>query len=774
MNIVVLALSCRSALPNRALLTAAHHLHGPRARPCGSGGSAPAGFISVLLFLMLLTPVLSVSLSSSAIEKIKSHTLAGSTLLPPKGGGVSTQLYPRLANMYAFKDASQVATFARYGLIIAPYSAANALKALKAQSPLTRVLLYADTRSVKVEGFDRFTIYPGWWLTLAGTTLTGNIDAAAQTLHVADASIIAATFPANRDILVDGESMHVVAVNTAARVLTVRRGFHSLTSPHRAGSRVAAHAVTWSGTWMVNVTRYCPIDPHTGLTWVAYMVQEIRRRLAKSPWDGVLLDDANSRIRWVSGGRITATNSNVADGGDGPSGQGWPEGQANLLRQMQGVAPHALILENGGYYPGESSGRLFEHFPYFTGNWREGTAAYLQLFAPIRPNVSIIASDTGDTGKQNLQAMRFGLGTALLGDGYYIYDFGPIAHGQTWWYDEYDGGVGSSLAVGVDSVTTTLVIAPGTGVRFRVGDVLRVPSDTYSATGLTLDDEQMLVSRVKGDVLTVRRGVKGSLAAPHGARDKVATNTQLMAGQGWLGAPLGPASPQPLTTPNLLTDGNIQISPVTGRAVNPWRRWSLSVTTPAAARFNRDVGIGPALGTTARLTVMRAVPDRAWTVNLSQSGCHVEAGVTYTLSFFAKSSTGQRIEAGMQQAYAPYRLRVSQDFTLDREWRRYAMTFNASMTESKLAAQFNLGAIPGVVSFSAVALQRGDSNVWRRDFTRGTVLLNATLMSQTVVLGSGYRHLLGTQDRTINNGTPARSITLVPQDAVVLVATHGL
>ncbi len=681
--------------------------------------------------------------------------------------------YPRLASINAFKDASQVATFARYGLVIAPYSAAGAVGALKARSPSTRVLLYADTRSVDADGFDRFTIYPGWWLTLAGTTLTGDIDATATTIHVASAGIIAATFPANADILVDGESMHIVAVDTAANVLTVRRGFHSSAAPHRGGARVAAHAVIWPGTWLLNVTRYCPADPRTGLTWATYLTRELRRRLAIAPWDGVFLDDANSRIHWVSGGRIAATNSNVADGGDGPSGQGWPEGQANLLRLMRARVPRALILENGGYYPGLGSGRFFEHFPYFIGGWHDGAATYLQLSASGTPTVSVIATDTGDTGAQDLRAMRFGLGTALLGDGYYAYDFGPSAHGQTWWYDEYDGGAGSSLAAGVDATATTLTVAPGTGARFRAGEVVRAPSDAHTGAGLGLDDEQMRVLGVTGDVLTVRRGVKGSLPAPHAAGDKVATDAQLAAGQGWLGAPLDAARAQILTSPNALADGDFQGAAGAGTATNPSRQWALSVTAPAVARFGRDLGAGAAYGVAARLTVTRAAPDKTWTVHFAQGGCQVTAGVTYTLSFSARSSTGQLIEAGLQQTYAPFALRASQEFTLDRQWRRYRVTFTATASESNLAAQFNLGAAPGTVWLSAVSLQRGDPNVWRRDFAHGTVLLNATATPRTVVLGPGYRYLLGTQDRATNNGAPAPSVTLAPQDAVLLVSTRG-
>jgi len=40
------------------------------------------------------------------------------------------------------------------------------------------------------------------------------------------------------------------------------------------------------------------------------------------------------------------------------------------------------------------------------------------------------------------QTMRFGLTTALLGDGYFAYDAGTMARGNWWWYKEYDAPLG--------------------------------------------------------------------------------------------------------------------------------------------------------------------------------------------------------------------------------------------------------------------------------------------------------------------------------------------
>src|SRR3989339_1911835 len=63
------------------------------------------------------------------------------------------------------------------------------------------------------------------------------------------------------------------------------------------------------------------------------------------------------------------------------------------------------------------------------------------------PQLSFINSNTGNTGIQNYQDMRFGLTSSLLEDAYFSYDYGDQNHGQTWWYDEYDVNLGDAISV---------------------------------------------------------------------------------------------------------------------------------------------------------------------------------------------------------------------------------------------------------------------------------------------------------------------------------------
>jgi len=86
--------------------------------------------------------------------------------------------------------------------------------------------------------------------------------------------------------------------------------------------------------------------------------------------------------------------------------------------------------------------------------------------------------------------------------------------------------------------------------------------------------------------------------------------------------------------------------------------------------------------------------------------------------------------------------------------------------------QLNLAQAAGTLWIDNATFQQGNPNVWRRDFAHGTVLLNGASSAQTVTMPPGYRRIAGTQDPITNNGLPVTSLTLAPQDAILLVKTN--
>jgi len=228
-------------------------------------------------------------------------------------------------------------------------------------------------------------------------------------------------------------------------------------------------------------------------------------------------------------------------------------------------------------------------------------------------------------------------------------------------------------------------------------------------------------------------------------------------GRGWLGRPLGPARARALATPDLLAAG------FGGGASPALSPWDLTTAPSTMATLVREQAAA------AHVSVTAAPGSAPWSVKLTRGTVAVATDMPYTLSFRARGPAGQRIAALLQQTGAPYTIRASAQVVLDTSWRRYSVAVPAGVSDPDLAVQFNLGATRGDAWIDSVSFQQGDTNVWRRDFTEGTALLNGTNAAQTIEVGPGYRHILGTQDPTINNGAPATSVRLAPHDAVLLV-----
>lgn len=643
------------------------------------------------------------------------------------------QGFPRLANLYGLSEPDQAATYARYALVIGSDTAgeSGAVSALKRVNPHSKVILYADTSAVNIHGFDGKAIYPGWWLTLAGTRLSAGVTATATSVPVDNAATIARSLLTNSDVLVGAETMHVLAVDVAHNTLSVQRGYYSVPSPHASTTRVAARATAWPNTWMLNVTRYCPRDPQTRRTWIEYAAVWEKRELANVPWDGILWDDGNVSFAHLSGGNLDANNDNVADGGEGPSGRGWQDGVRQLLTLSRALLPGKLELVTDAYYPGLTDGEQMEHFPHYSNGLSSGFDSYLRMTGPTgsAPD-SIIAADTANDrltsnsneySRQSLQQMRFLLACALMGNGYFSFDYGPANHGQTWWYDEYDNGAGSSLASAINAFQPSIKVAHGTGGRFHVGDVIFVPGGVRSYA-----DENMLVTVVSGDTLSVRRGYANSSPAVHSAQATVATGAQLRAGSGWLGQPTEPATALQLSSASQIANAPFEADS------RQWpNAWTFTVVAPAQAVIRGEAGTSDLGGGSARIDVTRTAPGmsrdaaRAQPITPRANQLPVQKGKNYTFSVRAKGSAGQ--------------------------------------------ARVGLVQSTGAIRIADVRLQEGDPNVWRRDFEHGTVLLNPTPRTETVQVGPGFRHIDGTQDPRINNGRAVSAVTLAPYDAALLV-----
>jgi hypothetical protein len=149
------------------------------------------------------------------------------------------------------------------------------------------------------------------------------------------------------------------------------------------------------------------------------------------------------------------------------------------------------------------------------------------------------------------------------------------------------------------------------------------------------------------------------------------------------------------------------------------------------------------------------------------------AGQAYTLSFLAKADNGRMaldalrdINAGFGSASGTISLAT---VSLTSDWQRYYLNFVAPMTTTKASLLLKVGRDGGTVSFDKVGLYQGGSDLFRRDFQNGIVVVNGSSQTQTVNLEAAYKKIRGSQNPLFNDGAQLSSLTLAPYDAVILL-----
>ena len=201
----------------------------------------------------------------------------------------------------------------------------------------------------------------------------------------------------------------------------------------------------WPGTYMLNVSNDTPRA--NGKRWNEFLAEFVAEDLLGSGyWDGVFYDNAWDNLTYF----LNTTDIDLNRDGRADSGVDakWQEGMKFLYDRTRELArPGTVIVGNNDttVYSHELNGMYLENFPNST--WASVMERYDFFNRNMRtPRVNFINANTNNTGnKTNYRLMRFGLTSALLEDGYYSFDFGDQDHGQLWWYDEYDVGLGDPL-----------------------------------------------------------------------------------------------------------------------------------------------------------------------------------------------------------------------------------------------------------------------------------------------------------------------------------------
>ncbi|MCX6745404.1 MAG: putative glycoside hydrolase, partial [Candidatus Parcubacteria bacterium] len=128
------------------------------------------------------------------------------------------------------------------------------------------------------------------------------------------------------------------------------------------------------------------------------------------------------------------------------------------------------------------------------GGWLGSMKNYLNADLGYTPQYFIINATTKNQGAAtDYQTFRFGLASALIGNGYYSFDFGDLGHDKVWWYDEYNIYLGNSVSGAKNLLDqTSSDLKPGVWQRdFQNGVSLVNSTSTKQKISLTADFEKI-------------------------------------------------------------------------------------------------------------------------------------------------------------------------------------------------------------------------------------------------------------------------------------------
>jgi hypothetical protein len=212
----------------------------------------------------------------------------------------------------------------------------------------------------------------------------------------------------------------------------------------------------WPGTTLMNLTGGSGIA--RGQRWNEFLPQFVSSRIISTGlWDGVFYDNVWPTISWFNNGNLDVAGSGVLKT-KAQIDRDWLEGNKKLLdKTRQLLGNNYLVVANGrasdSYQP-YLNGIMLENFPSSyeaDGTWAGSIKAYLNDKNFVEPKMTIINANTNNTwNMENYRKLRFSLGSALLSNGYFSFDFGDQYHEQTWWYDEYEAALGEAVSAPVN------------------------------------------------------------------------------------------------------------------------------------------------------------------------------------------------------------------------------------------------------------------------------------------------------------------------------------
>jgi hypothetical protein len=201
--------------------------------------------------------------------------------------------------------------------------------------------------------------------------------------------------------------------------------------------------------------------------------------------------------------------------------------------------------------------------------------------------------------------------------------------------------------------------------------------------------------------------------------------------------------------------------------------WTFSVSSPAQAFLTADSATSAEGDVSARISVT----THGWSfdvVRLSQDGVSVTEDSDYTLIFWGKADPERRVHVELEKLDGTPISHNAKTFRLGPNWERFVYSFKARETDSDARLLLGMGDTSGDVWLDGVEFRCGSTNVFRRYFDGGVVLLNATDQPRTIELNGSYRMLQSSANPAFYDGRWVTSVTLGAYDGLILLEGEGL
>lgn len=268
----------------------------------------------------------------------------------------------------------------------------------------------------------------------------------------------------------------------------------------------------WPYTSMLNLTDGA-IPDAGGRRMNDYLPEFIAAKIAASGlWDGVFYDNTWGDISWINNGNLDLNNDGLKDSGS-QADAAWAAGFKKMLAKTRSLTgAEFIIIGNGRVYDGYQgilNGMMLESFPPSWengGTWTGAMTTYLKL-PTLNPAPAVSVLNVTDKNQANYQHFRYGLASALLGSGFYSFDYDITNHGQTWWYDEYDVNLGAAISQPFNLLANSSgELKPGLWRRDFKNGVAIVNSTDKKQTYALLKEELEKISG--GQAPSVNNGLK--------------------------------------------------------------------------------------------------------------------------------------------------------------------------------------------------------------------------------------------------------------------------